>query len=734
MKMLILCISLLTAANLNASNIATGNLLPVLKSTVDGINIVSIQLAQLLSLSPKKTILSRKPVAKRPVIQARLPVQSPIWFHAKVTINSGIDTGWPNKKILGNNVVGYRLNPGYTSQFFNTTGGGILDPGTLQFNPEYINLTRQTGAGSIVMRWPGGITARTLDWKKLIGPKSGRPKHTFGLNEYLEFCKRVGARPVITVPVDPARAQDILDLVEYLNAPNDGSNKLGGTDWAARRAADGYQNPWGVIWFEYGNETYNTRTISAQQYIRGYNAAYDKMKLIDPNMKLGAVLEDSDNFDDGWTVDILTALKNKIDFAIIHPYLPNVDSLAASTYTKRSIALAALSTDADLHYRLQQYKSVIRKITGRTIRVAVTEHNGHFKQEKPIPYRHTMFNALHNADYLRIMLQPTSNVEFANFWLLNGTFWGMIQGGVNSRDTLTINPTFYVYTLFNKYLGARFIKSSSSSRFFDYAGGLGVSARKGERMDGKFVFDRDITADKWFGRSFAGGTIRHDATQNVKLIKFNGTKDMNFYQLSYAMDAQPDSIYKVRVRLQTRQIRNGKIGIAVEDARGYDLTSYQPANIQLTGTNAWTYVHVNIRTFKTTKRIRVMVRRLPGGGKFSGEVDVGDIQVSKSTSNYGSVPLVSQIATINKAKNEAYIILLNKSLSRTANAAVKLQRNFQVLEVETLSGPTPYSINGKIDRPVRIRNGECPKNATDVTICNVLLPPVSVTGVRVKLL
>ena len=36
---------------------------------------------------------------------------------------------------------------------------------------------------------------------------------------------------------------DAADLVEYCNAPNNGSNPNGGTDWAAVRAQNGHPQP-----------------------------------------------------------------------------------------------------------------------------------------------------------------------------------------------------------------------------------------------------------------------------------------------------------------------------------------------------------------------------------------------------------------------------------------------------------------------------------------------------------
>ena len=50
---------------------------------------------------------------------------------------------------------------------------------------------------------------------------------------------------------------DVADLVEYLNSPNNGSNPNGGINWAAERAKNGHPSPYNVKYFgNIGNNTY----------------------------------------------------------------------------------------------------------------------------------------------------------------------------------------------------------------------------------------------------------------------------------------------------------------------------------------------------------------------------------------------------------------------------------------------------------------------------------------------
>lgn len=118
-----------------------------------------------------------------------------------------------------------------------------------------------------VLRYPGGLEANNFDWKQGIGPildrdpdydGEGMPQ-TFGTDEFLLYCEEIGAQAIFVVNVSvggriPGNVQDAADWVEYCNALNDGSNPGGGIDWAAVRAANGHKAPYGVRFWELGNE------------------------------------------------------------------------------------------------------------------------------------------------------------------------------------------------------------------------------------------------------------------------------------------------------------------------------------------------------------------------------------------------------------------------------------------------------------------------------------------------
>ncbi|HVA00453.1 MAG TPA: hypothetical protein VMV34_02250, partial [Terriglobia bacterium] len=116
-----------------------------------------------------------------------------------------------------------------------------------------------------LLRWPGGGYADAYDWRKAIGPRDRRPPQRilpygnpldydsmmdpsdFGTDEFLEFCRLVGARPYITTNFGSGDPQMAREWVEYCNGSQN-------TKWGARRAANGHPQPYNVEDWAVGNE------------------------------------------------------------------------------------------------------------------------------------------------------------------------------------------------------------------------------------------------------------------------------------------------------------------------------------------------------------------------------------------------------------------------------------------------------------------------------------------------
>lgn len=201
--------------------------------------------------------------------------------------------------------------------------------------------------GPTILRFPGGLNANEYVWNFGIGPMQDRVQQSFGGNgfsvvgtdEFLLLCEELQAEAMITVNVNRAsgkvpltqgqavenfeRNSDIAaDWVEYCNAPHDGSNPRGGADWAAVRAKNGHEEPYGVKYWELGNELFD---MPLDWYKKAAVIFSKKMKSVDPTLLVGAVAQQEirpREEVEKWFREILSEAKPNVDFWITHPYTP----------------------------------------------------------------------------------------------------------------------------------------------------------------------------------------------------------------------------------------------------------------------------------------------------------------------------------------------------------------------------------------------------------------------------
>ena len=155
-----------------------------------------------------------------------------------------------------------------TNHRYPDNGFGMWDASRAASVPAFDAVYDDIGCKAI--RYPGGTMANLYEWKKAIGPVSGRAvtkvigdqgaasrpeRISFGLDECLRWAEKHGTEVVYMYNMANGSAQDAADLVEYLNAPL-GSNPNGGTAWAEVRAKNGHPEPYRLRYFEIGNEMF----------------------------------------------------------------------------------------------------------------------------------------------------------------------------------------------------------------------------------------------------------------------------------------------------------------------------------------------------------------------------------------------------------------------------------------------------------------------------------------------
>src|SRR5271156_5954174 len=133
-----------------------------------------------------------------------------------------------------------------------------------------------------VVRFPGGCFADSYDWRDGIGPADKRPRRTnfwnggeksaapashrydpneFGTNEFVHFCKLIGAEPYLAANLRSLSAEEFYRWIEYCNSP------AGSTTLADTRASSGFKEPFNVRYWGIGNESWGCGgNFTAQEY------------------------------------------------------------------------------------------------------------------------------------------------------------------------------------------------------------------------------------------------------------------------------------------------------------------------------------------------------------------------------------------------------------------------------------------------------------------------------------
>ena len=161
-------------------------------------------------------------------------------------------------------------------------------------------------------RYPGGTGSGSYFWQRALGdyPREAgfyKPHtfcqgggtaehyHNFGTMELMDFLDRIGAHSVtvnLNFGSEREAAQAAADWVEFANAlPGDNPN--GGEDWAALRESLGHPAPYGIRYWEVGNEPdigedggcpYRFKPDS---YVRYYQHTVAAILRADPKARVG---------------------------------------------------------------------------------------------------------------------------------------------------------------------------------------------------------------------------------------------------------------------------------------------------------------------------------------------------------------------------------------------------------------------------------------------------------------
>ena len=396
------------------------------------------------------------------------------------------------------------------------------------------------------IRWPGGNVAQDYRWPWGTGPRDARvtwanlswknePEPSdFGTDEFILFCREVGAEPSITVNVEGrgATVEEAAAWVEYCNGSS--SSKYG-----AMRAANGHPAPFGVKLWEVGNEVWGNWVrghSDAETYARNYNRYAKAMRAVDPSIKLIAVGDNNMN----WNRTVLRAAGESIDYLAIHHY-----------YGRGEMAgdpLNLMARPLFLERFYGEVEQLLREVVpGGRIKLAINE----WGLDLPVERQYSMESALYGARLMNVFERRGDLVEMSAVSdLVNGWPGGIIQAG---RHGLFVSPIYLVNQLYNEQRGDERLAATVSSPSFDTSKeGRSVpylDAVVSRTADGRKIFIKAVNTSP---TSALSTTIR---LQGAIPKARAAIKTVTAPSLTASNDfAQPDA-----VRIMNETVRSGRI-------------------------------------------------------------------------------------------------------------------------------------------------------------------------------
>jgi alpha-N-arabinofuranosidase len=355
----------------------------------------------------------------------------------------------------------------FIEHFHRQIYGGIFDPGNSLsdadgFRTDVIEALRRIKIP--VLRWPGGCFVSAHHWKDAVGPKRipGFDKawrveepNTFGTDEYISFCRKVGCEPYICTNAGSGGAEEMSDWVEYCNLPVKGV-------WAKQRIGNGHPEPYRVKYWSIGNENYLGGEIGAKSSLewgRLVTEAAKMMKRVDPRIELSAAaLADLD-----WNIMLLRSCGERLNWISLHGYWDGLWQDNTPAGYEPSMAFTA-----NLEDQVAKVRGLLTAMgLHKQIRIAFDEWNlrgwHHPKVDTglaPEDYItprdlnddnrcYTMADAVFTACFLNMANRNCDIIGMTNFAPVVNT-----RGCIYThKDGIVLRSTYYVFDLYVNELG-----------------------------------------------------------------------------------------------------------------------------------------------------------------------------------------------------------------------------------------------------------------------------------------
>ena len=411
-------------------------------------------------------------------------------------------------EILINEPIG-TINPDLYSHFVEHLGGVVYDgiwvgekskiPNIGGIRKALVENLAKLRPG--VIRYPGGCFADQYDWHDGVGPRDKRPTRVnfwadtnykapdsykrlnsgpqkyepnwFGTDEFVRFCKLVGAKPYLAVNVRSRDVRVFQEWLEYCNAP------AGLTTLSNQRAANGSSDPYNVTFWGIGNESWG---CGGDFLPEEYAEEFRKFTAWLPSygLKLQLIGSGPNGGDTGWTRRFFTKLTekgmgqlNKLYGWALHYYSGTTGKGNAAEFTENEWY--------ELISRSDRMESLIKEhwqVMGETdrehkIKLIVDEWGAWHLQDPDMPpaylyaYAGTLRDALISGLNLDTFQRNADKVAMANPAQLINTIHSLFKA---YEDKFIVTPNYHIFEMYMPHAGATAVRTEFISPQVTYTG------------------------------------------------------------------------------------------------------------------------------------------------------------------------------------------------------------------------------------------------------------------------
>ncbi|MGQ9478644.1 MAG: alpha-N-arabinofuranosidase [Thermoproteota archaeon] len=315
-----------------------------------------------------------------------------------------------------------------------------------------------------LVRWPGGNFASGYHWQDGIGLLEQRPRrfdmawgveepNHFGTDEFIEWCRLVGAEPFIVVNAGNGTPEEAARWVEYCN-------RAGDTYYASLRRKYGHEKPYGVRLWGIGNELYGEWQMGfckdGAECARRTVEFANEMHRTDPGIELVAVgCEDPE-----WNIEMVKNAGKYFSYLSVHFYL----------FTEGKSYRDIVASPIDVENRIRSIYSLIQATRAKygiknSIRIAFDEWNLWYPEAKPPLLKQVtgIKDAIFTTGILNMLQRLCKIVPISNFAQTVNVLPLIIA---TSDGKLVLTPQYLVFKMYCNNKGSRVLKTFVDSNSY----------------------------------------------------------------------------------------------------------------------------------------------------------------------------------------------------------------------------------------------------------------------------